>query len=189
MVGRGRACGYRYSGRGVLRGVNSGITLSCGAWWWCCCCCLRLRVAETIAEVDADGAIAEDAAWRCFPASDSWHHIAEGGLKAARCLERWVEVRLDQGVREESKHILVRGADRRLDVVSSFQYLGYRPITEAGSIWIFTRQELGDSTNGGGGGGVVNERSILKLVWFKLRWLGVSDEIDLQIDRLQQWKS
>ena len=38
------------------------------------------------------------------------------------------------------------------------------------------------------GGGVVNERSVLKLVWFKLRWLGVSDKIDLQIDRRQQWK-
>ena len=38
---------------GVLRGVNSGMTSSCGAWW---CCCLRSRAAETSAEVYADGA-------------------------------------------------------------------------------------------------------------------------------------
>ena len=95
---------------------------------------------------------------------------------------------MNRGVTEERKQILVRGAGQRMDVVSkqSFQYHGYRPITEARSIWIFTRRP-GASTDGGGG--VVNERSVLKLVWLKLRWLGVSDGIDLQTDRRQQWKS
>ena len=96
---------------------------------------------------------------------------------------------MGQGVTEERKQILMRGADWRLDVVSkqSFQYLGHKLISKAGSIWIFTRQP-GASMDSFGR--VINERSVLKLVWFKLRWLGVSDGIHLQIDhRLQQWKS
>ena len=32
------------------------------------------------------------------------------------------------------------------------------------------------------------ERSVLTLVWLKLRWLDVSEGIQLQIERRQQWK-
>ena len=164
------------------------------AWW---CCGLRSRAAETIAEVNADGAIAEYAAWRCFLALDSWHHIAEGlllhgawsaGSLGGGALDRWAEERWDRGVTEERrKQILVRrrseaGCGFQTEFPVSWTGRSQRP----GAFWVFTRHP-GASTDGSGG--VVNERSVLTLVWLKLRWLDGSVGIQLQIERRKQWKS